>query len=57
VKRYLLDTDILNLRRRLLAMRRMGLIQWSGRRLRRRKPVATLRGRKTVAELLVESRR
>jgi hypothetical protein len=46
-----------SLRRRLLAMRKMGLIQWSGRKLCRRKPVATLRGRKTVAELLVESRR
>ena len=57
MKRYLLDTDILNLRRRLLAMRRMGLIQWSGRRLSRCRPVATLRGKKTVAELLVESRR
>ena len=47
----------LSLRRRLLAIRKMGLAQWSGHKLCRRKPVATLRGKKTVAELLVESRR
>jgi hypothetical protein len=47
----------LSLRQRLLAIRKTGLVQWSGRKLCRRKPVATLRGRKTVAELLVESRR
>jgi hypothetical protein len=47
----------LSLRQRLLAIRKVGLAQWSGQKLRRRKPVATLRGKKTVAELLVKSRR
>lgn len=46
----------LSLRKRLLAMRKMGLVQWSGQKLCRRKPVATLRGKKTVAELVVKSR-
>jgi len=41
---------------RLAAMRDTGLAQWSGRKLRRRKPVAKLLGRKTVAQLLVEER-
>ncbi len=41
---------------RLAAMQESGLAQWSGRKLRRRKPVANLLGRKTVAQLLVEDR-
>ncbi len=41
---------------RLAAMREAGLVQWSGHKLRRRKPVAKLLGRKTVAQLLVEDR-
>lgn len=41
---------------RLAAVRETGLAQWSGRKLRRRSPVAKLLGRKTVAELLVEDR-
>ena len=41
---------------RLAAMREAGLAQWSGNRLRRRKPGAKLRGEKTVAQLLVEDR-
>ena len=41
---------------RLAAMRETGLVQWSGQKLRRRKPVAKLLGRKTVAQLLVEDR-
>lgn len=41
---------------RLAAMRDTGLAQWSGQKLRRRKPVAKLLGRKTVAQLLVEDR-
>jgi hypothetical protein len=47
----------LSFRWRLLAIRKMGLAQWSGQKLRDRKPVAPVRGKKTVAELLVESRR
>lgn len=37
-------------------MREAGLAQWSGHKLGRRKPVAKLRGEKTVAQLLVEDR-
>src|SRR6059058_2214175 len=39
---------------RLAAMREAGLAQWSGHKLRRRRPVAKLRGRKTVAQLLLK---
>ena len=42
--------------RRLTAMRETGQAQWSGHKLCRRRPVARLRGRKTVAQLLVEDR-
>lgn len=45
-----------NIDERLAAMREAGLAQWSGHKLRRRRPVAKLRGRKTVAQLLVEER-
>ena len=45
-----------DLGQRLAAMRETGQAQWSGHKLRRRKPVARLRGRKTVAQLLVEDR-
>lgn len=41
---------------RLAAMRETGLAQWSGHKLRRRKPVAKLLGKKTVAQLLVDDR-
>ena len=41
---------------RLAAMREAGLAQWSGQKLRRRRPVGKLRGRKTVAQFLVEER-
>jgi prevent-host-death family protein len=41
---------------RLAAMRETGLAQWSGQKPRRRRPVARLLGRKTVAQLLVEER-
>ena len=41
---------------RLAAMRDTGLAQWSGQKLRRRKPVAALLGKKTVSQLLVEDR-
>jgi prevent-host-death family protein len=40
----------------LAAMREAGLAQWSGHKLRRRRPVAKLRGRKTITQLLVEER-
>ena len=45
-----------DLDQRLTAMREAGLAQWSGNKLRHRRPVAKLRGRKTVAQLLVDGR-
>ena len=41
---------------RLAALKSAGGIQWSGRRLTRTKPVARLRGRRTVADLVSENR-
>ncbi len=41
---------------RIAAMRETGHAQWSGQKLRRRKPVAKLRGRASVSRLLVEDR-
>jgi prevent-host-death family protein len=37
-------------------LREEGLVEWSGRRLPDRAPVALVRGKGTVAELLVEDR-
>ncbi len=45
-----------HLDQRLAAMRETGLVQWSGQKLQHRKPIAKLRGRKTVAQLVVEDR-
>ena len=45
-----------DLDQRLAAMREAGLAQWSGQKLHHRKPVARLRGKKTVAQLLVDDR-
>ncbi|MGQ0651413.1 MAG: type II toxin-antitoxin system Phd/YefM family antitoxin [Betaproteobacteria bacterium] len=45
-----------DLGQRLEAMREAGVVRWSGRRLRRRRPPAAVSGRKTVAQLLVEDR-
>jgi prevent-host-death family protein len=42
---------------RLEAARQAGLIQWSQRKLKARSPVARVRGRGTVAELVVRGRR
>jgi hypothetical protein len=41
---------------RLAAMQEAGQVQWSGRKLATMKPVARVRGKRTVAELLVEDR-
>ncbi len=46
----------LSLDQRLAAMSEAGLAQWSGQKLSQRKPVAKLRARKTVAQLLVDDR-
>jgi len=43
-----------DLDQRLAAMRETGQAQWSGRKLSHRKPVAKLRGRGSVAQLIVE---
>jgi prevent-host-death family protein len=39
---------------RMQALVGAGFIQWSGRKLRCRKPVARTRGERTVADLLIE---
>jgi prevent-host-death family protein len=41
---------------RLDALRKAGGVTWSGRRLARTKPVARVRGNRTVAELVSENR-
>ena len=41
---------------RLAALKNAGGIQWSGRRLDRGKPVARVRGTRTVADLVSENR-
>ena len=41
---------------RIEATRRSGLLSWNGRKLEPLKPVAKLRTKKTVAELVVEDR-
>ena len=45
-----------DLDQRLAAMREPGQAQWSGRKLGHRKSVAKLRGRGSVAQLIVEGR-
>ena len=42
--------------KRLEALRQSGNVAWSGRRLRRIKPVARVRGKGTVADLVTENR-
>lgn len=46
----------ISLRERVEALRKAGAIAWSGRRLRPAKPVGTVRGARTVADLIVENR-
>jgi prevent-host-death family protein len=41
---------------RLAALKNAGGIQWSGRRLAQTTPVARVRGRRTVADLMSENR-
>lgn len=41
---------------RLAEMKQAGQLEWSGRRLSPNKPVAKARGKRTVADLLVENR-
>jgi prevent-host-death family protein len=42
--------------KRLEALRKAGTVAWSGRRLRRIEPVASVRGTRTVADLVSENR-
>jgi prevent-host-death family protein len=48
--------DATSVGERLAALRNAGGIQWSGRRLTRTKPVARVRGKRTVADLVSENR-
>jgi prevent-host-death family protein len=45
-----------SVRERLSVLRKTGSVVWSGRRLRRIKPVARVRGDRTVADLVSENR-
>ncbi|MCX6024737.1 MAG: type II toxin-antitoxin system prevent-host-death family antitoxin [Chloroflexi bacterium] len=45
------------LEERLAELDQAGLIRWSGKKLSRTKPVAKVRGRRTVAQTIVEDRR
>ena len=45
-----------DLDQRIAAMRETGLAHWSGLKLGKRKPVAKLRGRGSVGQLVVEDR-
>jgi len=48
--------DAKSLRERLEALTKSGAILWNGRRLPPARPVAGLRGKKTVADLVIENR-
>ena len=45
-----------SLAERIDALRDAGSIQWSGRRLRAMKPAVRVRGKRTVADIVVENR-
>ena len=42
---------------RLDELQRAGLIRWNGKKLSPTKPIAKLRGKKTIAEIIIEDRR
>jgi antitoxin (DNA-binding transcriptional repressor) of toxin-antitoxin stability system len=48
--------ESVSVRERLDALRQAGNVAWSGRRLRRIKPVARVRGHRAVADLVSENR-
>ena len=48
--------DAGSLRERLEVLVRTGAVLWSGRRLRPAKPVARVRGKRTVSDLVIENR-
>ena len=45
-----------DLEQKIEAMRAAGLVEWNGRMLPPRKPLGRVKGRKTVAQLLVDDR-
>ncbi len=45
-----------SLAERLETLRRAGTIHWSGHRLRVTKPVARVRGKRTVSDIVIENR-
>lgn len=45
------------LEQRLEELQRAGLIRWSGKKLSPMKPIAKLRGKKTIADIIIEDRR
>jgi len=47
----------LSLAERLEELQRAGLIRWNGKKLPPAKPVAKLRGKKTIAQIIIEDRR
>ncbi len=54
VARIVQEAD--SLAERIDTLRNAGTVQWSGRRLGRVKPVARVRGKRTVAAIVVENR-
>lgn len=54
VARIVREAD--SLAKRIETLRNAGSIEWSGRRLGSAKPIARLRGKRTVAEIVVENR-
>jgi len=59
VARIIPDTtpDTTALRERLELLVRTGAVLWSGRRFRPGKPVARLRGKRSLSDLVIEDRR
>ncbi|OFV91526.1 MAG: hypothetical protein A3H28_07050 [Acidobacteria bacterium RIFCSPLOWO2_02_FULL_61_28] len=59
VARIIPDTtpDTGSLRERLEVLVRTGAVLWNGRRLRLAKPVARLRGKRSLSDLVIEDRR
>ena len=48
--------ELKELRERVEALRKAGMIAWSGRQLRAAKPAGKVRGNATVAEVVVNNR-
>ena len=46
-----------SLEEKLEAMRRAGQITWSGKKLKPMRPVAKVRGKKTISDIIIEDRR